>query len=615
MKLAYRPYQHKYINGIKLDKSNLVISFMRSGKSAIMKGIVDKHFDGKKVLILVGIRSIVVQLSEYFDNHTFILAGKKHNTEELIHLASFQTLQRRSIDLTDYDCIIIDEAHMRYNTPIVKEIRSLNCTRIFFTGTPLKPNGRFLDDNIDNILEFTSAKQMIEEGYLAKTRFISRFSVLENESDIGTRNGEYIDADIERVLDKQAVVEQLVEDNNTYHWSTEHKAILYVNSIKVAEKVIKLFNDDVNVRMIHSKLTKNELEDVQDWFKSAKAGIIVNVRMLTVGVNIPDADTILYLTPTRITSLYLQCIWRASTKFEDKLATVYDYSGVLSRISPYYDDWRKLKKTCKEQCESIKDPREQFFCKESCVSDPILVGCTGELPSSHQDNKYVSNFRVIEGESCGFEFPVFEWKFKQEATRVGYVTKQSECPSCGCITAYDIQTVTDPSDMVIMYDDEITVDTPTNAIVCIYDRVQKRALALFDDPSKIAYRVFEFTSSEQLYKSALSYFNNQPFSVTSNIKMSKIPNVKVTAGLNNLVPLIDWSLKDQSGIVKKILKTKLESIAVDHFNMKSGYVYYFAREINRSNEKEVMKFLNKPSIDRVELLKFKTKLEKQNNKD
>lgn len=601
--MKLRPYQKQYINNIEINQQNLIISPMRSGKSFMMERIIDTYFKTKKVLIIVGRRNIILQLSTYYNKHTFILAGKQHDSNSLVHLATFQTLQRRNIELNQYAAIFIDEVHERYNTPISKQIRSLsNITIIGFTGTPLKPNGRFLDSSIPNVLEFINIKQMIEQQYLAPTKFISRFNVFEYESELGTKNGEYIEADIERVLDKNAVLQTLVEDNNTYKWDTEHKTIIYVNSIKIAEKLYNMFNDKTHIRIMHSKLNKQHYEDTVEWFEKAKNGLVLNVRQLTVGVDAPSVDTILYLTPTKILSLFLQSVWRASTlnpNNHNKIATVYDYSGNLHKMSPYFCDWKKKKPSCKDECDKIKDLMQRYFCKESCVSDTVMIACTGKPSKSYENNPYASNFRVLQGEPCEEMHPVYEYQYKMKEQSVGKITKYSKCP-CGCITAYDLQTLVDPNEMIQMYSEEVH----NNTVIVLYNKQWNKAIAILDNPNVPTYSYKMFNSSEKLYKHCVKYFKSKPFQILSNVKMTKLStNVLVNPTLNNYVNLINWETEQNQNIIRKIIKVKMEEI-VDYFVIKKGYVYYQMKKINKQNEKEVLNYLNNGTIDRQKFIKF-----------
>lgn len=600
--MKFRPYQQQYIDNIKINQSNLCIATMRAGKSLILKGIIDKYFQNRKVLILVGIRHVILQLASYYDDYSFILSGKKFDHSKHIHLGTFQTLQRRDIDLTEYDMIAIDEAHQRFNTDIVKEIRNLSCTRIYFTGTPLTNSNRFLSNEFDNILEFTSVKQMIDDGYLAPTKFLMVGNMLTSESDIRVKNGDYVNEDIDRVIDRSALIDWLIRDDKLYNWSSEHKAIMYTNSIETTNKIVNRFNSP-NVKAIHSKLGKKQVEEIMEWFNTTTNGIIVNCRMLTVGVDIPSADTVIYLLPTKIHSLFLQSIFRASTKYDDKVAKVYDYSGMLNKVNPYTNEWKKAKLSCKDACikQYPNDKLAQYFCIEGCKSDPILVPCKGELPYSHAENPFVSNFTIHSGTPCKESRPIWDYTYKETNPEPGTLRKWSKC-SCGCVTYYDVQTLTKPSEMIPVYDHSKHMNTLT----IIYSEEHRRALALFDDISKSVYKVLMFDSSIELYEHAIKFFKGKEFQILSNATMAKLPNVAIDTGLNDVKPLISWP-SDNKGFIRKLIKAKFTEL-VSFFGLKPGFVYYNMKNVNLQNEKEVLNFLNLSQIDRSQFMRFFNKL-------
>lgn len=601
--MTYRPYQQQYIDNIQITKSNLIISPMRSGKSLIIKGIIDKYFSDKKVLIITGIRHIVLQLATYYaeSDFTFILAGKDFDHTKRIHVSSFQTFSRRDTALEKYDAIFVDEVHMRFNTDIVKQIRKLSCTRVYFTGTPITNRNTFLSDEFDNVLEFTNIKQMIDDGYLAPTRFLMIGNMLKDEDSMKLRNGDYVNEDIDQIIDRTALIDWIIKDDSIYEWSTKHKTIMYTNSIATTEKIVNQFNSP-NVRAIHSKLTAKQIEDTMHWFESSSNGIIINCRMLTVGVDIPSADTVVYLLPTKIHSLFLQSIFRASTKSGDKVATVYDYSGMLNKVNPYDNQWKKPKLSCKDQCikQYPNDPLAQYFCMEACKSNPILVPCRGQLPISLAEHPFISNYQIHSGTPCNESRPMWEYEYKQTNPSTGILTKWTKC-KCGCVTSYDVRTLAEPSAMIQVYSDA----KPTNTVTVLLSVEQHKALALFDDLSSKLYHIGMYDSSDAIYEAATQYFQSKPFQIMSNVQL-KLPNVQVNPNLDQVMPLIDW-FSDNQGFIKKLIKAKLTSMVSD-FAMKPGYTWYVLNAVNESNQKSVLQFL-KSDPDRSKFIKYFKKLQ------
>lgn len=602
--MKFRPYQEKYINNIQVNKSNLVVSPMRSGKSVILKGIIDKHHSKDKVLVLVGIRHVILQLSEYYEEsqYTFILAGKEFDHSKHIHLGTFQTLQRRDIDINEYALICIDEAHMRFNTDIVKNIRKLSCTRVFFTGTPLKPNNTFLSKEFDNILEFINIPEMIEKGYLAKTNFKILGNMLSEESSMRVKQGDYLNSDIDRIINKTDLINMVYLDDSKYFWSTKHKTIMYTNSIETTNKIVSKFNSPY-VRGIHSKLSNKELEEVREWFNKTPNGIIVNCRMLTIGVDIPSADTIVYLLPTKIHSLFLQSVFRASTKYGDKQATVYDYSGMLNKVNPFDNTWKKPKYSCREKCHEQygNDPMQLYFCLESCKGEPIVVTCDGKQPSHHTENPFISNYRIISGQPCGEPYPSWEFQYRTKDAGIGLITKYQKCP-CGCITAYDVKTLHQPSDMIPVYNENSNINTVT----ILFSRQHMKALALFDDIKKPRYKVLQFSSSEELYTEACKFFGPNQFQIISNARMPKLPNVAVNTALTAVLPLISWDT-DHRNFIKKLIKFKYEHTA-SFFGLNPKMSYYAMKGISKENEKYVLQTLSGQGFSKGKFLKLHKQL-------
>jgi len=209
MKLMARGYQLKAVKCIELNKVNLLVATVRSGKSFIMKLIVDEY-KPKKVLIIIHLRKIAIQLATYFSDHTFILSGKDYNEDSQVQIATFQTLTRRDIDLDMFDMIIQDEAHA-YTSPKAREVvYRKNTTVVLFTGTPLTNNNKLMDKGIGNFSVVVSAIEMLKQGYLSKTMFKVMGNILEdNAGTLSVKRGDYNEATIRRVMAKESLIQNI----------------------------------------------------------------------------------------------------------------------------------------------------------------------------------------------------------------------------------------------------------------------------------------------------------------------------------------------------------------------------------------------------------------------
>ena len=603
-----RLYQQQAVDAIQLGKTNLLCLPMRSGKSFVMELAIDKY-QFNKVLILVGYRKIVKQLSTYYAGRfTYILSGESFDHSKQIHIATHQTFNNRDIDITEYDCIIIDEFHSRMSEAVYTLLDN-TATHLLFTGTPLTNRNKLITKGVDNFIQTVTVKDLLEEGYIAPTKFMSNSDIIGKHAKELTTTKQDFDETIVRQLIKtedllgnirKLIIEQSLD--------TKHNTVIYVNYIDTAEQLYDLLSDLNNVQLVHSKLTdKQQTQALEDY--ESGPGILINVRALSLGWDSPRTDRLIYAFFTKIHSLALQIFWRASTlnpANPNKVAYVYDMTGQLAFINPYTDftSYSK-KKSCRELCHEQygDDPMQLYFCLEGCKGEPVVVKCDGKQPYSHCKNPFISNYRIVEGTPCNEPYPSWEFKYKTVDAGLGLITKYQKCP-CGCVTAYDVKTLHQPSDMIPVYDESKHMNTVT----ILFSKEHMKALALFDDITKPKYKVVQFNSSEELYTEACKFFGPKQFQILSNARMPKLPNVSVNNELNAVLPLITWD-SDHKNFIKKLIKHKLEHIC-NHFSIKPGMVYYLARHITPDNEKQILEHISKHSFDRAKFIKYTNKLQK-----
>ena len=606
--MVARYYQQASVDSIQLNKVNLLCLPQRSGKSYVMALAINQH-QFRKVLIIVGYRKIVTQLASYFPDHTHILSGLPFDHTARVHLASFQTLSNRDIDLTEYDCIIQDEYHSRTSQSATNVVFQSTATVLLFTGTPLTNSNKLLTKGIDNFIQPVTVRDLLDNGWLAPTRFMSNSSLIGDHSkELSTSKQDFDESVVRQIIQKEHMLDNIATLIDTNHLDTQHKTLIYVNYIATANELYELIKHRTNVFIVHSKLSNKQQTEAIEAYQSATSGVLINVRALSLGFDSPTTDTLIYAFFTKIHSLCLQILWRASTinpANPSKVATVYDMTGQLAFVNPYTDfKSYSSKLSCKDQCikQYPDDLLAQYFCMESCTSNPILVPCIGKLSPALTENPYISNYTVFEGVPCMESRPVWEFEYKSQDISLGLIRKWSKC-KCGCVTFYDVKTLTDPVELIQVYDDS----KPCNTVSIIYSPEHHKALAVFDDITKPKYRIFMFDSSEELYKQACDFFKSKPFQILASHAMSKLPNVSVDKSLLAAEPAIKWE-SDNKGFIRHLIKAKLSEL-VSFFGMKPGYTYMNMKNVNDDNQKATLNFLNSNQIDRSQLIKYFSKLQ------
>lgn len=603
-----RSYQTTAVDEIELGKTNLICLPMRAGKSAVMKFAIDKH-QFSKVLIIVGYRKIVKQLSSYYpDKYTYILAGEHFDHTKQIHIGTFQTFDNREICPSEYDCIIIDEFHSRMSEAVY-ELLNNSATHLLFTGTPLTPKNKIITKGIDKLIQPVTVKYLLENNYLAPTKFMSNSDILgRHAQELLTTKQDFDQSVVRQIIKTEDLLGNIRKLIIEQQLDTKHNTVIYVNYIETAEQLYELLSDLNNVQLVHSKLTEKQQTQALEAYDSSY-GILINVRALSLGWDSPRTDRLIYSFFTKIHSLALQILWRASTinpADSDKVAIVYDMTGQLGFVNPYTDfSSYSKKKSCKDQCyeQYGSDPMQLYFCLESCHGEPIVVTCEGKQPFYHNENPFITNYRVISGTPCKQPYPSWEFQYKTIDAGLGLITKYQKCP-CGCVTAYDVKTLHQPSEMIAVYS-ELKI---MNTVTILFSKERMKALAIFDDVGKPNYKILQFESSESLYIEACKFFKSKPFQIVSNARLPKLPNVEVNHQLNAVLPLIIWDTPN-TNFIKKLIKFKLEDLC-EFFGIKPGMVYYIGKYIKPNNEKLILQDLGSRAFDRSSFIKYCTNLQK-----
>jgi len=129
------------------------------------------------------------------------------------------------------------------------------------------------------------------------------------------------------------IVDEIVEFGYNYK-----KWLVFAIDIEHAEHVTKAFIErDVKACVIHSKMAADRDEAVRD-LKSGVYRAVVNVGVLTMGLDVPDIDMIAVLRPTQSPMLHVQMIGRGLRVAPSKThCLVLDFAGNTARLGPIND--------------------------------------------------------------------------------------------------------------------------------------------------------------------------------------------------------------------------------------------------------------------------------------
>lgn len=393
--MGLRDYQRNMINAINKslveDGKALAVAATGAGKSRVFSEFVKYWNITKKVKFLIVVNKI--KLVEQAVNNLELVGAEATifnaslNKKEIsqITVGSIQSLINYDGHL-EFDCIIFDEAHAfdLDNKDSNSYKLYLKCNKpkvIGFTATPFTNNRIIYGKNkfFKEICDKVTINDLTPD-YLVplKVRGIKKVNEID-VSKVKMRNGDYSEASLSRVLleNKEKIKSQVndaLEKSKNYN-----KIIVLTVSIEHAEFIHSLLPYSV---IVHSKKKKNENKLAFDVFTNLNARILVSVLIASEGIDIPEADCLWFMRPTKSMRLYVQAAGRVLRKYPGKNhSLLLDYGNVIRNLGSIYDvgDYRpnetKIKKTFKicPKCDFFCD-QDAKKCKE--CNSIFMVLCT-----------------------------------------------------------------------------------------------------------------------------------------------------------------------------------------------------------------------------------------------
>jgi len=309
-----RDYQldiyNKIRNALIYNKGVCAVLPCRSGKSYIMKEIVDNACKkGSNVLILAHRNLLIEQHKQLIGNCRI-----ESVFTEVNHLG-----EHGNVDL-----IIIDEAHISGAESYHKVCNYYNCKRILFTATAKRLDNKPLD-LADVIINGISADELIKYGC------ISNYDLYAPKLNINLNNVSMSGSDFNNEQLGEVMLDRKIYGDIIKYYkqlANNKQSIAYCVNVKHSLSVCKLFNDN-NISAIHidaSTPLKTRLQAIND-FKQGKYKILCNCNLISEGITLPECECCMLLRPTQSETLYIQQSCRCLTPNVNKRAIIIDFVG------------------------------------------------------------------------------------------------------------------------------------------------------------------------------------------------------------------------------------------------------------------------------------------------
>ncbi len=304
-------------------------------------------------------------------------AGLGERDVKQVTIAGVQSVHTKAELFKKVKLVIVDEAHLippkdKNETMYNKLIRQLNAKCVGFTATPYRlgtgyivGDGHIFDEIIFDLTSLENFNKLVKQGYL--TRLVSKRTKIEFDTEgVKTIAGDYSEKELALRFDKESVTDQavaeIIKNGKDYK-----KWLIFAISIEHARNITeKLLLNGISAVAVHSKMKADRDPIIQN-YKDDKIRALVNVNILTTGIDVPDIDLIAFLRPTKSPSLYVQSAGRGLRVAPGKdHCRVLDFARNVSTLGPINNvniqkrrkgkkGGKPIMKTCPE-CDTLVHP-------------------------------------------------------------------------------------------------------------------------------------------------------------------------------------------------------------------------------------------------------------------
>lgn len=394
MLVELRPYQQAAFDlvrdAIRQGKRRvLVVAPTGSGKTVLASALMEMTRNkGNKANFVVDRLSLIQQTSETFDryglDHGVIQGGHwRFRPYEGVQICSVQTLSRRKWPESQVD--VFDEAHVLHKAHKDRLEEGASIV-IGLTATPFTKG---LGKHFDAVVNVTTTRKLIEEGWLSPYRI---FSCVEPDMDGVTvrSTGEWDEKEASgRAL--QVVGDVVAE--YLKHGESRKFICSAVDTAHVEELVRQFLSAGINVVGYTYKDKEDDRNDITAEFKKPNSLIrgLVTVTAASRGFDVPDVSCVIMARPLRKSlAEHIQLFGRGLRIAQGKKdCIVLDHSGNSARFfeecelffdlgADALDDGKTRTKTKPKQkeLEPVKCPN----CRALHKPSPACPCCGHEYP-------------------------------------------------------------------------------------------------------------------------------------------------------------------------------------------------------------------------------------------
>lgn len=368
MKKTLRPYQQKAVNdcweALRRDSEPvLLMASVGAGKSLMLASILlSMQQAGKRALCLVNnaelVRNNCATLIDEGGNASIYCAalGEKDDTAPIVFGTPQSILnainRNEPIATIKFNLIVVDEAHainfrnhqncfmriLRHYKQEYPEMRLLGATGtdFRFKGTAIVGADCLFKTQVGNI----TTEKLIADGYLVNPQFeVDDELVIDFSKVTVKKNGLFDQKELQFVVDQNARLTELICKQVIHIMESQNRfGVFFFATTKKHAFEIMSHLPPAQSALILGETPQDERTEILEKARKGEIKYLVNIAIISVGVDVPGYDTLAYLRPTESLVLLVQTmgrVLRLSPTTGKTSALVLDFAGNIER----HRDW------------------------------------------------------------------------------------------------------------------------------------------------------------------------------------------------------------------------------------------------------------------------------------
>lgn len=428
------------------DGNPLIVLPTAAGKSPVIAMITQHaHRYGGRVLVLQHVKELVEQnaakleaLGEGLDIGIYCAGLKRKQTANAIVYGSIQSIAANPQFPTDFDIVLVDEAHripVEGEGQYRKVLGRMPQARVIgLTATPYRMKDGYIygEKNILNAVCYDApVRKLIDEGYLSKLRSKDGQAKADFK-EIKLTGGDFNANELDRAYSKVAAsaaseICELGKDRKAW--------LVFASGVRHAELMRTAFHlAGIDCELVTGNTPINERDEIVARYKNKQLRCLINVACFTEGFDAPHVDLVALATATMSPGRYYQMVgrgFRLDPEKDDCL--VLDFGENISRhgaVDAILPVTRKRKKeggeaptkSCPDCYEIVhlsatecpqcghtferKATINKSASTASILTQPVWLDCTGMALSRHRKSGGQDSVKVTY--RCGLQF-FYEW--------------------------------------------------------------------------------------------------------------------------------------------------------------------------------------------------------------